>query len=137
MKTLELLPSVQRKRVQRLDLMIKEGVWVKVLCQGHSSESRGGSVKKKCSTGQRFRGEGDASLYSAQFISWHRKQVKIRQRLDLRVLPSFVVDAIFMWTRLVFGITSSDLQDLGFVEKLVVEAEDLLIFGIGSDTCCG
>lgn len=56
--------------------------------------------------------------------------------MNLRVLPSFVVDAIFMWTGLVFSIASSDLQHLRFIEELMMEAEHFFIFSVSSNTCC-
>ena|SRR2546423_4701414 len=58
----------------------------------------------------------------------------LNEKRDLRVLPSFVVDAIFMWACLILGIASSDLQHFRFVEKLVVEAEHFLVLRIGGDT---
>jgi hypothetical protein len=45
------------------------------------------------------------------------------------------MDAVFMWTRLVFGVGSSDLQHFRFIEELMMEAEHLLIFRVGGDTC--
>lgn len=45
------------------------------------------------------------------------------------------MDAVFVWTRLVFGVGSPDLQHLCFIEELVVEAEHFLIFRVGGDTC--
>ena len=45
------------------------------------------------------------------------------------------MDAVFVWTRLVFGVGSSHFQHLCFVEELVVEAEHFLIFRVGGDTC--
>jgi hypothetical protein len=59
----------------------------------------------------------------------------LNRNLDSRVFPSFVMDAVFMWTRLVFGVGSSDLQHFRFIEELMVEAEHLLIFRVGGDTC--
>ena len=59
----------------------------------------------------------------------------LNRNLDSRVFPSFVMDAVFMWTRLVFGVGSPDLQHFRFIEELMVEAEHLLIFRVGGDTC--
>src|SRR3954454_13942952 len=57
----------------------------------------------------------------------------LNRNLDSRVLPSFVMDTVFMWTGLVVGVGSSDLQYLRFIEKLVVEAEHFLIFRVGGN----
>ena len=42
--------------------------------------------------------------------------------VDLRIFPSFVVDIVSHRTLLVFLVKGFDADDLGFVEKLAMEA---------------
>ena len=50
-----------------------------------------------------------------------------QKKENLRVLPSFVMDAIFMWTGLVLGILPSHFKHFGVIKKFTVEAERLLV----------
>lgn len=45
----------------------------------------------------------------------------------LRVLPSFVVDMIFIRTVLVLGILSLDFEDLCLVQKFTMKAEGFFV----------
>lgn len=48
----------------------------------------------------------------------------------LRVFPALVVDKVFKLAFPVVGILMSQVEDLGIIEELLVEAEDLLFLGV-------
>lgn len=49
---------------------------------------------------------------------------------NLRVFPAFVVDLILKGTLLVIWVLVADIQDLGVVKDIMVEAQDLLVLAI-------
>ena len=48
----------------------------------------------------------------------------------IRILPAFVVDQVLMGALLVRGLLQAHIEDLGIVEQLLVEAQDLLVLAV-------
>lgn len=71
--------------------------------------------------------EGEQSQHDIQDA---KKQGKKYNKSDLRILPALVVDLIFKGALLVVGVLVANIQDLGIVKDLMVEAEDLLVLAI-------
>lgn len=62
-----------------------------------------------------------------------RKSIKTTmeiEKLNLRILPAFVMDKVLGGAFLVGWIRKLRFQDFGFVEQLMVKAEDPLILCI-------
>jgi hypothetical protein len=60
-----------------------------------------------------------------------RGQTEDSERLQyIRVFPSLVVDLVLEATLLVVALIRFDISDLGLVEQLMMEAEDLLVLAV-------
>lgn len=71
--------------------------------------------------------EGKQSQHNSQNA---KEQGKKCNKSDLRILPALVVDLVFKGALLVAGVLVANIQDLGIVKDLMVEAEDLLVLAI-------
>lgn len=71
--------------------------------------------------------EGEQSRHDSQDAD---EQGKKCNKPDLRILPALVVDLVFKGALLVAGVLVANIQDLGIVKDLMVEAEDLLVLAI-------
>ena len=58
------------------------------------------------------------------------KEGKKSNKPDLRILPALVVDLVFKGALLVSGVLVANIQDLGIVKYLMVEAKDLFVLAI-------
>ena len=54
---------------------------------------------------------------------------------NLRVLPALVVNLVHIAVALVVGILRFDVEDLGLVQELEVEAEHFLVLGVLGVVC--
>ena len=80
--------------------------------------------------GQTFQGFGGEQSQHRQDVD---KEGKKSNKPDLRILPTLVVDLVFKGALLVSGVLVANIQDLGIVKYLMVEAKDLLILAIHGD----
>lgn len=60
---------------------------------------------------------------------------KAGQSGHLRVLPALVVNLVHIAVALVVGILRFDVEDLGLVQELEVEAEHFLVLGVLGVVC--
>lgn len=61
--------------------------------------------------------------------------IEPNERSYIRVLPSLIMNQIFVGTFSVLRICVPDVYNLGFVQDLVVETQDPLIFLIAEVAC--
>lgn len=54
---------------------------------------------------------------------------------DLRVLPSLIMNKVLIWTLAVIAVHMPEVENLGLIENIMVEAQDLFVFAIAGLGC--